>query len=180
MAFKEKLEEIFGFGASMPQEEPKDVIELTPLEDFRNNVRAKLNGIKTGPIAASTASSPCPMAQPQMPCGGDGMIVERQNEIGVSTLQNTIKSLGPQQLSAKVAKLSTEKNEVDKKTGIATSQFDKFVGGLKQEAVEALMGSDAEPPAEASPEAPPAGGSGPAPTAPKTPGQPELPDLTKL
>ena len=48
MPFKDKLNEIFGIGAptvAIPQEKPRDVIELTTIDDFRNNIRAKLNGI---------------------------------------------------------------------------------------------------------------------------------------
>ena len=45
---KDKLNEIFGLGAptvAIPQEEPKDVIELTPIEDFRNNIKAQLKEV---------------------------------------------------------------------------------------------------------------------------------------
>lgn len=144
MQFKDKLNEIFGMGAptvQIQQQEPKDVIELTPIEDFRQNVRAKLNGIKDNAVMGVVNNAPCesqPIATPEV-------IVERDNEIGLDTLKGSIKKMGPQKVAEIIGKLSIEKKEVDKATGIATSEFDKFVDGLKQEAAEALLGSTATP-----------------------------------
>ena len=189
--FKDKLNEIFGVGGPIetpPEQAP--VVELSPIEDFRNNIRARLNGIKDkavcgGPSAQELACGPAtiaPIGQP--PLQSDGMLVERDNEIGLETLKGSIRKMGPQKVSEIIAKLSAEKSEVDKATGVATSEFDKFIDGLKQEAAEALLGSEATP---STPDATPEGGA-PAPgatpaagEAPKTPEQ-KLPDLvqTKL
>jgi hypothetical protein len=184
MLFKDKLNEIFGMGAptvAMQPQEPKDVIELTPIEDFRQNVRAKLNGIKDNAVmgvvtnAPAQAPTPCAAASPEV-------IVERDNEIGLNTLKGSIKKMGPQKVAEIIGKLSTEKKEVDKATGIATSEFDKFVDGLKQEAAEALLGSEVTP--DASSPTPSPTGDAQAPTqtgAPKAPAE-KLDDLvqTKL
>lgn len=190
MIFKDKLNEIFGMGAPVAQPEQAPVVQLSPMEDFRNNVRAKLNGIKDGAISGASvskqdqASGPATVApiSPQ-PVQSDGMLVERDNEIGLETLKGSIRKMGPQKVSEIIAKLSVDKSEVDKATGIATSEFDKFIDGLKQEAAEALLGSEVTP---TSPDANPEGGAAPGATptanaAPKTPEQ-KLPDLvqTKL
>lgn len=186
MIFKDKLNEIFGMGAptvAIPQEQPKDVIELTPIEDFRNNVRARLNGIKNGAVMGVVTNAPQTSIQPQetiqssCSCGDSGVLVERENEIGLDTLKGSVKKLGPKGVSEIIAKLSAEKNEVDRKTGIATSQFDKFVSGLKQEACEALLGSESTPISEPTPDAG-APGVDETPGVPKSPEQ-KLPDLVK-
>ena len=187
MVFKDKLNEIFGIGAptvTVPQEEPRDVIELTPIEDFRKNIKARLNGIKDGAIMGVVTNAP-PMADvpPQEPiqapcsCGNGGVLVERENEIGLDTLKGSVKKLGPKGISEIIAKLSPEKTEVDKQTGIATSQFDKFVDGLKQEACEALLGSESTPTSAPTPDTAEASGEE-APGVPKSPEQ-KLPDLVK-
>ncbi len=188
--FKDKLNEIFGVGGPI-EEPPKQapVVELSPIDDFRNNIRARLNGIKDGAIGgcapskqelASGPATIAPIGQP--PIQSDGILVERDNEIGLETLKGSIRKMGPQKVSEVIAKLSAEKNEVDE-AGVATSEFDKFVDGLKQEAAEALLGSEATP---TTPEATPEAGGEPGNTpeagaAPKTPEQ-KLPDLvqTKL
>jgi hypothetical protein len=147
MQFKDKLNEIFGIADQVNQEAPpkRDVIELTPIDDFRNNIRSTLNNIKSNSITNNKDTSP-QIKQPMPPisCGGD-VIVERQNEIGVDTLKGSVKKMGPKVVSEIIAKLSVEKKEVDASTGIATSEFDQFVDGLKQEACEVLLGSSASP-----------------------------------
>jgi hypothetical protein len=180
MAFKDKLNEIFGVEEPIiqPQEQQKDVIELTSLDDFRNNIRNRLNGIKGEAIdgvANGTSLSPqIKPPQPPISCGGDGMIVERQNEIGLDTLKGSVKKMGPNAISEIIAKLSIEKKEVDASTGVATSEFDQFVNGLKQEACEVLLGSNATPTTPTtSPDLSP---EGQAPNIPKSPEQ-KLPDL---
>ena len=190
MVFKDKLNEIFGMGAptiAIPQEQPKDVIELTPIEDFRNNIKARLNGIKDGAVMGVVTNAPMADVPPQASCdcgssscgscGNGGVLVERENEIGLDTLKGSVSKLGPKGVSEIIAKLSAEKNEVDKQTGIATSQFDKFVAGLKQEACEALLGSESTPTSAPTPDAGEASGDG-TPEAPKSPEQ-KLPDLVK-
>lgn len=180
MSFKDKLNEIFNLGAPTvvvaDQDKPRDVIELTPIEDFRNNIRQKLNGIKSDAVMGVVTNAPSCGAS-EVPTDPN-VLVERENEIGLDTLKGSIIKMGPQKVSEVVAKMSVEKKEVDKKTGIATSEFEKFVGGLKQEAAEALLGAEATPaaaPEAAAPEgATPEAGK----EAPKTPEQ-KLPDLVQ-
>lgn len=166
MAFKDKLNEIFGIGAAtvaVPQEKPRDVIELTPIDQFRNNVRAKLDNIKSNALMAPGADAGQPIAPqaPSAPSCGDQptMMTERDKEIGLDVLKGSIIKMGPQKVGEVIGKLSAEKKEVDKATGIATSEFDKFVGGLKQEAAEAILGSQATP--SATPSATPEAGAAP-------------------
>lgn len=170
MAFKDKLNEIFDIDGSAP---PKDVIELAPLDTFRNNIRSRLNGIKSSALCVPQDPQIAPPIQPQESAIDDGIIVERENEIGLNTLKGSIIKMGPKGVADVISKLSTEKKEVDKATGVATSEFDKFVGGLKQDACETLLGSSAVPsnPAIGASNAPEA-----TPVEPKTPEQ-KLPDL---
>jgi len=185
MVFKDKLNEIFGMGAptvAIPQEQPKDVIELTPIEDFRNNIKARLNGIKDGAVMGVVTNAPMADVPSQAPCdcgssGNGGVLVERENEIGLDTLKGSVSKLGPKGVSEIIAKLSAEKNEVDKQTGIATSQFDKFVAGLKQEACEVLLGSTSTPTSAPTLNAGEPSGEE-TPGVPKSPEQ-KLPDLVK-
>lgn len=182
MVFKDKLNEIFGLGAPtvvVPQEEkPRDVIELTTIDDFRNNIRQKLNGIKSDAIMGVVSSTPISAPAPtpiDQPCG-DGVLVERENEIKLDTLKGSVKKMGPQKVSEVIAKLSVDQNEVDAKTGVATSEFDKFISGLKQEAIEILLGAESGTPTA---ETPPVEGA--TSEEPKAPAE-KLPDLvqTKL
>jgi hypothetical protein len=188
MSFKEKLNEIFGIGEQptvvIPPEKPRDVIELTPLDDFRNNVRAKLNGIKNdavqgvvngNPISQQTDPSLTHIPSSENQC--NGIIVERENDIDLDTLKGSIRNLGPQKVSEIIAKLSTDKKEVDAATGMATSEFDNFVDGLKQEAIEVILGSQAPQSQPSTPEQTPSATSdSTSKDVPKTPEQ-KLPDL---
>jgi hypothetical protein len=88
--------------------------------------------------------------------------------------------MGPKKVSEAIAKLSVDKTEVDKDTGVATSAFDKFVDGLKQEAIESIMGT---PPSTTSTDAPTAGATPEAsgeevPAENKSPAE-KLPDLVQ-
>ena len=74
-----------------------------------------------------------------------------------------------------IAKLSSDKKEVNRETGEATSEFDKFVGGLKQDACEVILKSTATPEASTTPEATSDEGES---KVPKTPEE-QLPDLVK-
>jgi hypothetical protein len=171
MVFKDKLNEIFGIGAPtvvMPQEKPRDVIELTPIEDFRNNVRARLNGIKSNAIMG-VVNGGQPSQDNQAPECCDGVISEGDEKIPLTAVKGSVLQLGPQKLSELIAKLSTDKTEVDKQTGVATSKFEKFVDGLKQEAIVVLMSNKENPttPSPSTPEATPEVGA--TPKAPITP-----------
>ena len=173
MVFKDKLNEIFGIGAPtivMPQEKPRDVIELTPIEDFRNNVRAKLNGIKSNAVMGIVSGSQ-PSIDTQSPECCDGIISEGDEKISLTNVKNMVLQLGPQKISELVAKLSTDKTEVDKGSGEAKSKFEIFVDGLNQKAIGVVLGKDANSSTPSTPTTPgaPAPIEGATPEAPKTP-----------
>jgi hypothetical protein len=156
--FKEQVEGILGVGAGIvPQEQPQDVIELSPIDEFRKNVQERLSSIKRqsvssfcGPcgdvpasIPQNTLGSPSdmlPAVVPQQPLQPQtDILVERENDIGVKTLHGAVLGMGPKSVGDAISKLSIEKNIVDD-AGIATSEFEAFVKGLKQEALEKLLG----------------------------------------
>jgi hypothetical protein len=73
-----------------------------------------------------------------------GVVNERENPIGVSTIKNNVMNYGPEALGQIISKLSAEMNKTGT-DGQPTSEFNQFVDAIKQDGLELILkqGADA-------------------------------------
>ncbi len=79
----------------------------------------------------------------KVPANDVGVVNERENPIGVSTIKSQVQNFGPEALGQIIGKLNSEMNKQDV-NGQTTSEFNQFVDSIKQDGLELILKQGAD------------------------------------